>query len=203
MATPNVSPSPSLASPSQMNVAAGAASDRSRTKVVCRFRPQNKNELELGGKVNMIMDGDDTLHFEVRRAHNRQKRRLIIFYFAQHSKGRQTFSFDRIFGIDSHQHEVFDYSARPVVEDVMKGYNGTIFAYGQTGSGKTFSMQGPDITDAKLKGIIPRIVETVFDEIGRASDVIEFTVCVSYMEIYLEKIRDLLDRAHAYYLLLG
>lgn len=100
-----------------------------------------------------------------------------------------------MFSWGSTQEEVFEFGARAVVGDVMKGYNGTIFAYGQTGSGKTFTMQGPDLDDPQLKGLIPRIVETIFAEIESASEEIVFTVSVSYMEIYLEKIRDLLDRA--------
>jgi hypothetical protein len=55
----------------------------------------------------------------------------------------------------------YDFAAKPVVEDVLKGYNGTIFAYGQTSSGKTHTMQGPDIT-SEQRGIIPRIVENIF-----------------------------------------
>ncbi|KAI7289969.1 Kinesin heavy, partial [Hortaea werneckii] len=72
------------------------------------------------------------------------------------------------------------------------GYNGTVFAYGQTGSGKTYTMMGADIEDDNSKGIIPRIVEQIFDSIMRSDGSIEFTVKVSYMEIYMEKIRDLL-----------
>ena len=49
--------------------------------------------------------------------------------------------------------------------DVFQGYNGTVFAYGQTGSGKTHTMQGPDIDDEVLKGVIPRMVQTVFEQV--------------------------------------
>jgi kinesin family protein 5 len=75
----------------------------------------------------------------------------------------------------------------------LEGFNGTIFAYGQTASGKTFTMQGPDIGDSEYQGIIPRMVKTVFDKIAAVSDNIEFIVKVSMMEIYMEKIRDLID----------
>lgn len=75
----------------------------------------------------------------------------------------------------------------------MDGFNGTVFAYGQTGSGKTFTMQGPDIEDLEMQGIVPRMVRTVFNRIDNSSENIEFTVKVSMMEIYMEKIRDLLD----------
>lgn len=93
--------------------------------------------------------------------------------------------------------------------DVLKGYNGTIFAYGQTSSGKTFTMevresllsqglsfltlhaQGPNV-DGPERGIIPRIVQNVFYYIDLAPEALEFTVRVSYFEIYMERIRDLL-----------
>lgn len=76
----------------------------------------------------------------------------------------------------------------------MNGYNGTIFAYGQTSSGKTFTMEGPSIENEELKGIIPRMMDCVFEQIINASENLEFTVKISFLEIYNEKIIDLLDR---------
>jgi kinesin family protein 5 len=76
---------------------------------------------------------------------------------------------------------------------VLDGFNGTIFAYGQTSSGKTHTMQGPDIEDLEMQGIIPRMVRTVFARIETSGDHLEFTVKISMIEIYKEKIRDLLD----------
>jgi kinesin family protein 5 len=105
------------------------------------------------------------------------------------------FQFDRIFGPDSTQEGVFDDSATPLVNDVLAGYNATIFAYGQTGTGKTYTMEG-DIVDEVKKGIIPRSVQKLFEGVQEADENIEFTFMVSYIEIYMEKIRDLLDRNH-------
>lgn len=79
------------------------------------------------------------------------------------------------------------------MDDILNGYNGTVLAYGQTGSGKTFTMMGPDIDDESSKGIIPRIVEQIFSSIVASPMNIEYTVKVSYMEIYMERIKDLLD----------
>lgn len=104
---------------------------------------------------------------------------------------KAAFTFDRVFGPDSIQEELYNYAAKPVVEDVLKGYNGTIFAYGQTSSGKTHTMEGPDI-DGPDRGIIPRIVQNIFQYIELAPVTLEFTVRVTYFEIYMEKIRDLL-----------
>ena len=77
----------------------------------------------------------------------------------------------------------------------MDGFNGTVFAYGQTSSGKTHTMMGPDIFDPQQRGVIPRMVSYVFQQISQASTDFEFTVKVSMIEIYMEKIQDLLDRS--------
>lgn len=87
---------------------------------------------------------------------------------------------------------MFDFSIRSTVDDILNGYNGTVFAYGQTGAGKSYTMMGADIDDEEQRGIIPRIVEQMFASILRSPGNIEYTVRVSYMEIYMEKIRDLL-----------
>jgi hypothetical protein len=81
----------------------------------------------------------------------------------------------------------------------MQGYNGTIFAYGQTSCGKTFTMEGPSIDNEEMKGIIPRMMDRVFELILDANESIEFTVKVSFLEIYNEKIHDLLDRKRCFF----
>ena len=79
------------------------------------------------------------------------------------------------------------------MDDILNGYNGTVFAYGQTGAGKSYTMMGSDIDDSEGRGIIPRIVEQIFSSIMASPGNIEYTVRVSYMEIYMERIRDLLQ----------
>jgi len=94
--------------------------------------------------------------------------------------------------MNSRQQDVFEFSIRSTVDDILNGYNGTVFAYGQTGAGKSYTMMGSDIDDPETKGIIPRIVEQMFTSILTSPSNIEYTVRVSYMEIYMERIRDLL-----------
>ena len=84
-------------------------------------------------------------------------------------------------------------AAKPIIDSVLDGFNGTIFAYGQTSSGKTHTMSGPDITNIELQGIIPRMVRTLFMRIENSSEDIVFTVHVSMVEIYNERIKDLID----------
>lgn len=92
--------------------------------------------------------------------------------------------------------------AAPIVSQIMNGYNGTIFAYGQTSSGKTFTMEGLKLTDRKMMGIIPRSIQTIFDNIINCNDQVTFTLKVnisrltsqlSVLEIYNESLNDLLD----------
>ena len=100
------------------------------------------------------------------------------------------YHFDRVFSGDASQEVVFSASAEKNVEDLFEGYNGTILAYGQTGSGKTYTMMGNDTGDNS--GIIPRIIERIFMKIYSLEQ-IEATVEVSFLEVYLEKVNDLLN----------
>ena len=84
-------------------------------------------------------------------------------------------------------HKVYDASAKRLVRRVMEGYHGTVFAYGMTGTGKTFSMQGT----ATSPGVIPLAITDIFSFI-RETPHREFLLRVSYLEIYNEKIHDLL-----------
>ena len=71
------------------------------------------------------------------------------------------FAYDSVYDCDSLQQSVYDESAFPLVESVIKGYNGTIFAYGQTGCGKTHTMLGVP-SDPQMRGIIPNCFAHIF-----------------------------------------
>ena len=103
----------------------------------------------------------------------------------------ESYQCDRMFDTDSTQSEVYDFIGNPTVSDVLDGYNGTIFAYGQTGSGKTHTMIG-DIYDSTSRGVIPRAISHIFHSAAVAPLDIEFTLKCSMLEIYKEKLRDLL-----------
>ncbi|EAS37515.3 kinesin heavy chain [Coccidioides immitis RS] len=154
-------------------MASGATGSYNTIKVVARFRPQNKIEVANGGQPIVDFESEETCRINSREASG-------------------AFTFDRIFDMNCRQQDVFDYSIRSTVDDILNGYNGTVFAYGQTGAGKSYTMMGSDIDDDEGKGIIPRIVEQMFTSIMTSPGNIEYTVRVSYMEIYMERIRDLL-----------
>ena len=84
---------------------------------------------------------------------------------------------------------MFDNVAQPIVNEVLKGFNCTIFAYGQTGTGKTYTMEGYG-NDSAAKGMIPRCVETIFDYLE--SHTSEYNVVVSCIELYNEEVMDLM-----------
>lgn len=99
---------------------------------------------------------------------------------------QQPFTFDRVFPPPTDQAEIFTDAVKPTVEGVLRGYNGCVLAYGQTGAGKSHTMMGPQVT-GEQRGMIPRMVEYLF-----ANKPADHKVKVGYMEIYNEKVRDLL-----------
>lgn len=138
-------------------------------KVMCRFRPLNDSEVIRGDKYVAKFQAEDT---------------VVI--------ASKPYVFDRVFQSNTSQELVYNSCARAIVKDVLEGYNGTIFAYGQTSSGKTHTMEGK-LHDPDGMGIIPRIVQDIFNYIYSMDENLEFHIKVSYYEIYLDKIRDLLD----------
>uniref|UniRef100_A0A8D3DMF4 Kinesin-like protein n=1 Tax=Scophthalmus maximus TaxID=52904 RepID=A0A8D3DMF4_SCOMX len=138
-------------------------------KVMCRFRPLNEAEINRGDKYIPKFKEEDT---------------VVIT--------GKPYVFDRVLPPNTSQEQVYDQCAKQIVKDVLGGYNGTIFAYGQTSSGKTHTMEGK-LHNPQLMGIIPRIAHDIFDHIYSMDENLEFHIKVSYFEIYLDKIRDLLD----------
>ena len=112
----------------------------------------------------------------------------------------RTFTFDKVFGPLSRQTELYLHAVQPVVHEVLQGYNCTVFAYGQTGTGKTYTMAGERSDelayaweDDPLAGVIPRAMSQLFDALTARGDAIEFSVRVSYLELYNEELFDLLN----------
>jgi len=147
-------------------------------KVVVRCRPMN--EKEKGSNFHQIVKIDEV-------------RGQVIVEGRNANEVEKTFTFDTVFSTDSKQVDVYNLTARPIVDSVLSGYNGTIFAYGQTGTGKTFTMEGVRSVP-ELRGIIPNSFAHVFGHIAKAEGDSRFLVRVSYLEIYNEEVRDLLGK---------
>uniref|UniRef100_A0A8C8R9C9 Kinesin family member 11 n=1 Tax=Pelusios castaneus TaxID=367368 RepID=A0A8C8R9C9_9SAUR len=111
---------------------------------------------------------------------------------------RKTYTFDMVFGAQAKQIEVYRNVVCPILDEVIMGYNCTVFAYGQTGTGKTFTMEGERSPNEEytweedpLAGIIPRTLHQIFEKLSDNGT--EFSVKVSLLEIYNEELFDLLN----------
>lgn len=167
--------------------------DEKNIRVFCRFRPFNVTETENKSR-NVVKISKQT--------------NVAI---TPEKKAELKFDFDYIFSDLSTQEEVYAIVGQPLIEEILKGYNATVFAYGQSGSGKTTTMTGyPQLVDnADLlskdnlalwasqaqMGIVPRIIKDLFEAIKSKKEY-QYTIQVSYVEIYLEKIRDLLNTSN-------
>ncbi|GAX77721.1 hypothetical protein CEUSTIGMA_g5164.t1 [Chlamydomonas eustigma] len=148
-------------------------------KVVIRCRPLNGKETADGRKTIVEMD---------------QKEGVIRLLNPKgDGEAPKSFTFDQVYDWNSTQLDIFDITARPLIDSAMEGYNGTIFAYGQTGTGKSHTMQGRD-DPPELRGITPSAFNYVFEQISRLSEKFQYMVRASYIEIYNEEIRDLLSK---------
>ncbi|XP_014054140.1 kinesin-like protein KIF3A isoform X2 [Salmo salar] len=148
-------------------------------KVVVRCRPLNQKERSMGHKQAVSVDEN--------------RGTITVNKLETTHEPPKTFTFDTVFGPDSKQLDVYNLTARPIIDSVLEGYNGTIFAYGQTGTGKTFTMEGVRAVP-ELRGIIPNSFAHVFGHIAKAEGDTRFLVRVSYLEIYNEEVRDLLGK---------
>ncbi|XP_060907633.1 kinesin-like protein KIF3C [Labrus mixtus] len=152
-------------------------------KVVVRCRPLNRKE-ESNGPAGTIIQMDIRLGQVILRNPR-----------APSSEPQKTFTFDAVYDANSKQRDLYDESVRPLIDSVLDGFNGTIFAYGQTGTGKTYTMQGAWL-DPEKRGVIPNAFDHIFTHISRSQSDRQYLVRASYLEIYLEEVRDLLDPNH-------
>ncbi|KAI8914337.1 P-loop containing nucleoside triphosphate hydrolase protein [Gorgonomyces haynaldii] len=109
-------------------------------------------------------------------------------------KGQKEFTYDRVFSMHEDQQTVYDAVVKPIISRCLDGYNGCIFAYGQTGSGKTYTMEGRE--EPKERGVILRAAEQITSHIldqKKKSPDVEYRLSGSYLEIYQEKLKDLLQ----------
>ncbi|MBA0741301.1 hypothetical protein Gogos_014465, partial [Gossypium gossypioides] len=104
----------------------------------------------------------------------------------------ETYEFDEVLTEFASQKRVYEVVAKPVVESVLDGYNGTVMAYGQTGTGKTFTLGRLGEEDTSARGIMVRSMEEILANASPETD----SISVSYLQLYMETIQDLLDPAN-------
>ncbi|XP_020778849.2 kinesin-like protein KIF13B isoform X2 [Boleophthalmus pectinirostris] len=160
----------------------------SNVKVAVRVRPMNRREKDLNTKCVVEMEGNQTiLHPAITNTNKGDPRNQPkVFAYDHCFWSMDDAQKDKFAG----QEVVFQCLGESLLNNAFMGYNACIFAYGQTGSGKSFTMMG----SAEQPGLIPRLCSALFNRINlELREGESFTVEVSYMEIYNEKVRDLLD----------
>ncbi|KAG6556664.1 hypothetical protein Mapa_001605 [Marchantia paleacea] len=144
-----------------------------RVRVAVRLRPRNGEE--------MVADMDFADCVELQPELKRLKLR-------KNNWDCETYQFDEILTETASQKRVYEVVAKPVVESVLEGYNGTVMAYGQTGTGKTFTLGRLGEEDTADRGIMVRAMEDILANVSSVDD----TVTVSYLQLYMETVQDLL-----------
>ncbi|XP_059559793.1 kinesin-like protein KIF1A isoform X25 [Myotis daubentonii] len=153
-------------------------------KVAVRVRPFNSREMSRDSKCIIQMTGSTT----------------TIVNPKQPKETPKSFSFDYSYWSHTSPEDINYASQKQVYQDIgeemlqhaFEGYNVCIFAYGQTGAGKSYTMMGKQEKDQQ--GIIPQLCEDLFSRINdTTNDNMSYSVEVSYMEIYCERVRDLLN----------
>lgn len=165
-------------------------------KVAVRVRPTNSREVNLGSKCIIEMEGKRTSIINLKMAysstdnedlHGRERVKDFFFDYSYWSYDENSSHFTT-------QEQVYKDLGTGVVVAADEGYNACIFAYGQTGSGKTHTMMGQKSNE----GLIPRICENLFYQIHeKEREGVSFRTEVSYLEIYNERVRDLLRASTA------
>ncbi|XP_016474202.2 kinesin-like protein KIN-4A isoform X5 [Nicotiana tabacum] len=107
--------------------------------------------------------------------------------------GTHSFTFDHVYGSTaSPSASMYEECVAPLVDGLFQGYNATVLAYGQTGSGKTYTM-GTGFKDGFQTGLIPQVMNSLFNKVEALKHQAEFQLHVSFIEIHKEEVRDLLD----------
>nr|XP_008364290.2 kinesin-like protein KIN-UA isoform X1 [Malus domestica] len=148
-----------------------------RVRVALRLRPRNEEE--------MVADADFADCVELQPELKRLKLR-------KNNWDTDTYEFDEVLTEFASQKRVYEVVAKPVVESVLEGYNGTVMAYGQTGTGKTYTLGRLGEEDTAARGIMVRAMEDILADVSLESD----SLSVSYFQLYMETIQDLLDPAN-------
>ncbi|XP_022158342.1 kinesin-like protein KIN-UA isoform X2 [Momordica charantia] len=164
-------------SPASLGAAKDDGGVPGRVRVAVRLRPRNSEEL--------VADADFADCVELQPELKRLKLR-------KNNWDSDTYEFDEVLTEFASQKRVYEVVAKPVVESVLDGYNGTIMAYGQTGTGKTYTLGRLGEEDTADRGIMVRAMEDILAEVSLETD----SVSVSYLQLYMESIQDLLDPAN-------
>ncbi|CAK9320007.1 unnamed protein product [Citrullus colocynthis] len=125
---------------------------------------------------------------------NEIRREVSVLQSVANKQVDRIFSFDKVFGPKAQQRSIYEQAIAPIVNEVLEGFNCTVFAYGQTGTGKTYTMEGGMKNKGKdlpaEAGVIPRAVRQIFDTLEEQNA--DYSMKVTFLELYNEEITDLL-----------
>ncbi|XP_074358920.1 kinesin-like protein KIN-UC isoform X3 [Apium graveolens] len=147
--------------------------ENGRVRVAVRVRPRTEEDL--------VTEADFADCVEIQPELKKLKLR-------KNNWSSEAYRFDEVFSGGASQRRIYEVVAKPVVESVLEGYNGTIMAYGQTGTGKTYTLGRLGEDDASERGIMVRALEDMIANTSAASDNLE----ISYLQLYMESVQDLL-----------
>nr|XP_053653604.1 kinesin-like protein KIF19 [Cherax quadricarinatus] len=156
-------------------------SSSERLNVAVRVRPLTSEERNKG--CYRIIQAIDTKMLMLQEQETGKSDHLRL-----NRKSDKQFVFDRLFSEESNQDELYKDTTKVLVEDVLKGFHATVFAYGATGAGKTFTMVGT----TEQPGIMVRALNDLFNTLDSERNS-KAKISMSYLEIYNENIRDLLQ----------
>lgn len=139
-------------------------------------------------KIVNVVD-DKMLIFDPPETDPLSKMQMLAFPKYKPRSREYRFVFDRLFDVEASQADVYSSTTRPLLDCILDGFNATVFAYGATGCGKTHTILGSHETP----GVIFLTMKELFEKIGGLSDTKIFDVSLSFLEIYNESIRDLLN----------
>ncbi|XP_062871300.1 kinesin-like protein KIF1B isoform X4 [Trichomycterus rosablanca] len=153
-------------------------------KVAVRVRPFNSRETSKESKCIIQMQGNSTTILNPKNPKEAPKSFSFDYSYWSHTTPE-----DSCFASQS---QVYNDIGKEMLQHAFEGYNVCIFAYGQTGAGKSYTMMGKQ--EEGQEGIIPQLCEELFEKINdNNNDEVSYSVEVAYMEIYCERVRDLLN----------
>ncbi|KAI8998545.1 kinesin-domain-containing protein [Trametes punicea] len=158
-------------------------------KVVIRCRRRSEREIQENSPIIVTINGPKGDDVTIETAPPSTNLGVVTL------PTTRTYPFDMVFGPEADQASIYNDVVHPMLEEVLMGYNCTLFAYGQTGTGKTHTMQGdlsttPMGNPSAQAGMIPRVLFKLFQHLEATST--DYSVKISYVELYNEELRDLL-----------
>ncbi|KAF8636454.1 hypothetical protein AX17_003270 [Amanita inopinata Kibby_2008] len=173
----------------RLNKSSNSQDPESNIQVVIRCRRRSEREIQDNSPIIVTSTGAKSKDLTIEAAPPVSSLGIVQL------PPVRKYGFDMVFGPEADQAMIYHDVVHPMLQEVLMGYNCTLFAYGQTGTGKTYTMQG-DLTPTPMgnpspnAGMIPRVLFRMFHELEKSGA--DYSVKISFVELYNEELRDLL-----------